>query len=113
MINLFDKEVAYLDDIHIEAAKAQARALFKRREALEHDARQDDEGEGAHDRKSPAAKWLDDICANSEALLRVYLDHLATKDWLFGQLTEQAPHCLLDVEGQEAMFDELRAWAEA
>lgn len=109
----FREEIAYLNEIHVEAAKARTRELFRKRDELMNDPRQDDEGEGAHDRNSPAAKWLDDICANSEALLRVYLDHLATKDWLFEQLTEQAPHCLLDVDGQEAMFDELRSWAEA
>lgn len=108
----FDEEVAELNLLREDAAKLHVRALFRHRQVLESDPRKDDEGKGAFDPDSPAAHWLDDICRNSEALLRVYLDHLATKEWLFEQLTERAPHCLLDVEGEEKMFDELRRWAD-
>lgn len=112
MINLFEKEIAYLDEIHIEAAKARTRELFRKRDELMNDPRQDDEGEGVHDRNSPAAKWLDDMCANSEALLRVYIENLATPEWTYKQITGDIPHALLDIEGERAFYSELQAWAE-
>ncbi|RKJ24106.1 hypothetical protein D7X33_44010, partial [Butyricicoccus sp. 1XD8-22] len=68
---------------------------------------------GVGDLSSPAVAWLDDMCRNSEALLRIYIENLATYDWIYKQLTEQMPHVLNDVEGEQALLDELWAWASA
>lgn len=84
------------------AAKARTRELLRQREALKNDTRQD----------INEVAWADEMCRISRELLRIYIDNLATEDWLLGQLTGDIPHALMDIEGERAFYSKLRTWAE-
>lgn len=110
----FNEEVAAInEDLH-EAAKASVRDLFKQREVLEQDPRQHDEGTGVYDANSPAAKWLEEISGVCNELVRLYIRHLASEDWLFNSVTlaSNTDDQFDTVEGERAMYKELREWAE-
>lgn len=55
---------------------------------------------------------LDKVSSNSKELLTIHVEHVATTDWVVEQITQDIPHALMDAEGERAMFEELRAWAE-
>lgn len=84
------------------AAKAKTRELLRQRERLKNDPRQD----------INEVVWADEMCRISRELLRIYISHIATEDWIFGQLTGDIPHALMDVEGERAFYSELQAWAK-
>lgn len=87
-----------------EAVKAHARTLLNQRETLYKLPQQ---------QVIDGDEWLDEMVKIGEKLLEIYVKYLATDRWVYDQLTEQAPHCLLDVEGEQAMFDELRRWSNS
>jgi|SRR5690625_2927028 len=96
----------------MENTKLRARRLLERREELEQDARQHDEGGGVYDEYSPANYWLDDMVENTKQLLRVYVCYVAPLDWLYLQIAEDIPHALNSFEGEAQFIEELTKWAQ-
>ena len=101
MNNIKDKQQRALK-LQKEAVKLHARTLLNQRDAL---------AKLPQQQVIDGEEWLDEMVKIGEKLLEIYIKYLATDKWVYNQLTEQAPHCLLDVEGEQAMFEELRQWA--
>jgi len=101
MNNIKDKQQRALK-LQKQAVKSHARTLLNQRETL---------STIPHNNVVDGDEWLDEMVKIGEKLLEIYIKYLATDEWVYNQLTEQAPHCLLDVEGERAMFEELRQWA--
>lgn len=98
----------------IEADKELARDLFRRWDELQQDPRRNDEGAGVGDRNSPQVKWLEDTDPIFYEMIRLYIRHVATEDWIFNSLIKAsaAMDTFDTVEGERKMFEELRNWAE-
>jgi len=103
MDNIKDKQQRALK-LQKEAVKLHARTLLNQRDAL---------AKIPSQQVVDGDEWLDEMVKIGEKLLEIYIKYLATDEWVYAQLTEQAPHCLLDVEGERAMFEELRQWANS
>src|SRR5699024_7571325 len=103
MTNVKNKQQRALD-LQKKAVKLHVRTLLNQREAL---------SKIPNQQVINGDEWLDEMVKIGEKLLEIYIKYLATDEWVYAQLTEQAPHCLLDVEGEQAMFEELRQWANS
>ena len=96
-----------------ESVKKSVLNLFERMELLEQDERCNDEGAGFFDLTSPAAKLLDELVKVQTQLLRIYAENLASKQWIFEQLTGESELVIDDEDKLSLMFDELKKWAKS
>ena len=96
-----------------ELVKGKTLNLFERMELLEQDERRNDEGAGFFDLTSPAAKLLDELVKVQTQLLRIYAENLASKQWIFEQLTGESDLGIDDEDKLSLMFDELKKWAKS
>ena len=95
MNNIKDKQQRALK-LQKEAVKLHARTLLNQRDAL---------AKIPNQQVIDGDERLDDMVKIGEKLLEIYVKYLATDKWVYDQLTEQAPHCLLDVEGEQFLAD--------
>lgn len=97
----------------VDAEKAHTRRLLTQFDALADDPRQHDEGEGMGDRNSPSFHWYDETGVIIDDLIRLYIRHIATEDWIFNSITLQSDlgDSFETVDGERKMFAELRKWA--